>query len=195
MSSHHFVREGQEPALFILNATDFAHAEGLLEWAPLVLVAEQALDDVLLWGIKVDVVLASAMDTEQLASRLMDQVPVKILSSGQNYADTALRYLSTIRHHAVSILADGLEDELRATVESMPYQLQVNVITADSKWSFIHSGTFKKWYQAQSRIGFSHPALADQLKGLKPVPSGFEVTDDQWISVHSTGSFWVQEFL
>ena len=58
MSSHHFVREGQEPALLILDALAFDIAGPLLEWAPLVVVAQSAVDEVMLWNIKMDVVLA-----------------------------------------------------------------------------------------------------------------------------------------
>ena len=57
MSSHHFVKEGQEPALFILDNIPFQYAESLLEWVPLVMVADRALENVLHWGIKIDVVL------------------------------------------------------------------------------------------------------------------------------------------
>ena len=61
MSSHHFVKEQQEPAVFILDA-EHIHLDrisGLLEWVPTILVSEKALDRVLSWGIKIDVILAS----------------------------------------------------------------------------------------------------------------------------------------
>ena len=43
MSSHHFVKEGQEPALLIMDALSLALIEPLLEWAPQVIVCENAL--------------------------------------------------------------------------------------------------------------------------------------------------------
>ena len=79
MSSHHFVKEGQEPALFILEPISFQVASPLLEWAPLVLVSANALDDVLRWGIKIDVVLVEKSRVETLTRNLLEQVPIKIL--------------------------------------------------------------------------------------------------------------------
>ncbi|MCB0735469.1 MAG: thiamine diphosphokinase, partial [Bacteroidetes bacterium] len=59
MSSHHFVRDKQEPALMIANGQSCSMEllGQLLEWNPYVLVLDGALDRVLMNGIKVDAVL------------------------------------------------------------------------------------------------------------------------------------------
>lgn len=59
MSSHHFVRDKQEPALIIANGEECSNEllNQLLEWNPYVLVLDGALDRVLMKGIKVDAVL------------------------------------------------------------------------------------------------------------------------------------------
>src|SRR5688500_3947805 len=80
MSSHHFVREGQEPALFVVDALSLALAEPLLEWAPFVVVTENAADDVLQWGIKIDAILANSALEGVLADKFAHQQPVKIIS-------------------------------------------------------------------------------------------------------------------
>ena len=59
MSSHHIVRDGQEPALIIANGQ---HCSGellnqLLEWSPFIVVLDGALKRVLSLGFKFDVVL------------------------------------------------------------------------------------------------------------------------------------------
>jgi thiamine pyrophosphokinase len=59
MSSHHFVRDGQEPALIIANG-ELCSMEllgQLLEWNPYVLVLDGALQRVLDMNIRVDAVL------------------------------------------------------------------------------------------------------------------------------------------
>ena len=78
MSSHHFVKEGQEPALFILDPVDFELAGPFLEWAPFVIVSENALDQVLHWGIKIDGVLVSHWD-EDIKTKLSGQAPIGIV--------------------------------------------------------------------------------------------------------------------
>ena len=59
MSSHHIVREGQEPALIIANGESCSNElmGQLLEWSPLVLVLDGAITRVNELGIKVDVLL------------------------------------------------------------------------------------------------------------------------------------------
>ncbi len=59
MSSHHIVREGQEPALIIANgsACTIELLNQLLEWSPFIIVLDGALNRVLDLGIKFDVAL------------------------------------------------------------------------------------------------------------------------------------------
>lgn len=195
MSSHHFVREGQEPALFILEATHYSVAEGLLEWAPLVIVAESALEEVLLWGIKIDVVLAASDHTGTLVERLADQAPIKIFSAGDDVVTTGLQLLGTMGETAVAILTSDFSETIRHKVEIIGHRLQVTVKAEGRKWIFVSSGSFKKWYQASSVIHFSDKEIAGRIPGLKPLNEGFEVPEDQWISIQNPKPFWIGEML
>ena len=59
MSSHHIVRDDQEPALIIANgaACQPEFLGQLLEWSPLVVVLDAAMERVMELDIKVDVLL------------------------------------------------------------------------------------------------------------------------------------------
>ena len=59
MSSHHIVRDDQEPALIIANgAVCKPELLGqLLEWSPLVVVLDSAMERVMELDVKVDVLL------------------------------------------------------------------------------------------------------------------------------------------
>ena len=59
MSSHHIVRDDQEPALIIANGAACSDEllGQLLEWSPLVVVLDSAMERVVELGIKVDVLL------------------------------------------------------------------------------------------------------------------------------------------
>ena len=59
MSSHHIVRDDQEPALIIANGAACSNEllGQLLEWSPLVIVLDSAMERVVELGIKVDVLL------------------------------------------------------------------------------------------------------------------------------------------
>lgn len=194
MSSHHFVREGQEPALFIFEPIHYSEAEGLLEWAPLVMVAATALDEVLSWGIKIDVVLARQEQVETLTAELTDQAPVKILAASNDVVESALQFLMGIGQPAVSIIAKDFTEEIRSKIENVHQRVQVTVRTGTQKWALIQSGIFKKWYQSGSLIDFSDQNLAPRIPGLKKQQNGYELTEDQWISIDNPKPFWVGEF-
>ena len=57
MSSHHIIRDKQEPALIIANGEECSMdlLEQLLEWSPTVVVLDGAIERVISLGIKVDV--------------------------------------------------------------------------------------------------------------------------------------------
>ena len=69
MSSHHIVKDDQEPALIIANGASCATElmGQLLEWSPWVIVLDSAIERVLPLNIKVDVVLG---DFDQLENEL-----------------------------------------------------------------------------------------------------------------------------
>ena len=79
MSSHHFVKEQQEPAVLILNTEGFSFdsISPLLEWVPTVLVAETCVEQVLTWVIKIDVILASQEFQQKNLQLLEEQYPLK----------------------------------------------------------------------------------------------------------------------
>ncbi len=68
MSSHHFVKEQQEPALLILETEGFDvdRISPLLEWVPTVLVSQNVVETVISWGVKVDVILSSESFLSQI---------------------------------------------------------------------------------------------------------------------------------
>ncbi|MBK7651966.1 MAG: hypothetical protein IPJ20_16275 [Flammeovirgaceae bacterium] len=82
MSSHHIVRENQEPALLIAHAhaISFEKVQELLEWMPTIVVVETEIETVLSWGIKIDIAVVSAAKLSTWSNRLADQTPVRIIS-------------------------------------------------------------------------------------------------------------------
>jgi thiamine pyrophosphokinase len=108
MSSHHIVREKQEPALIIANgeACSSELLGQLLEWSPTVIVLDGALERVLELGIKIDVVMGD-FDTRNPTELLAAQFPVKILHTpDQEYTDLekGIHYLIQEEYPAANIL-------------------------------------------------------------------------------------------
>ena len=196
MSSHHFVKEGQEPALLILDALTFDVAAPLLEWAPLVVVAHRAIDSVLLWNIKIDVVLAEEKNVNDLNSTLAAQAPVTILAHASNESPltNALHYLIRKKQNGVNILsANPVETFVLA--EEFADQIQINAIDGSVRWSAIASGHFEKW-MAAGTILFLRDNETEQtidLQNLKKVDHYYHCIADGMVRLESKSLFWLGE--
>lgn len=195
MSSHHFVREGQEPALFIADALSLAHAEPLLEWAPLVIVTEDAADEVLQWGIKIDVVLARPGHTQVLTDKLAHQQPLEIIYSHQHedLLTAAVALLTRKQATAVNVLV-GAPDKWFA-IDPTVLTFQVTLLTPGTRWSLIAKGPYEKWLSKNStiRVHPDRPAQTFSTTGLTGQQPLFEALQDGVVSVRSAGSFWIGE--
>lgn len=183
MSSHHIIREDQEPALLIMDAmaVSMEQIQELLEWSPTVIVSDKALDLVISWGIKVDVVVAAADRITGLTTLLQHQFPLKLLSynSPDEALSTALYFLIAKKQKAVNVIAaEPLE-----SFESFS-TLDISVLNKDKRWSFIRNGSYQKWLPAGTTV--------------KVYPSKGEAeilnSTDGVVTVERTGSFWVSEF-
>jgi thiamine pyrophosphokinase len=144
MSSHHIVREDQEPALLILNAhaIPFDKIQELLEWMPTVLVAKSEIETVLSWGIKVDVFIAPADEVNDWEIKLADQFPIKIISldSDQDLLTTAFNFLMISKVKAINCLLQA-KDQL-TKLELHP-QVDIEAFVEGKRWSWIKSGKFE----------------------------------------------------
>ncbi len=195
MSSHHFVKEGQEPALLIFDALSLALAEPLLEWAPLVIVADTVLTTVLSWGIKVDVALVQEDLIEEMKAELIDQFPVEIATYHHQIEvlSTALNFLVNRKQSAVNIIAetsDSLFDEINRFTES----IQVDVFNRDTKWVCVPSGQYQKWLPEKSRLKI----IVREKQDL--IPTGLHLQEEYWecekdgiAMLRSNTAFWVGE--
>ena len=196
MSSHHFVKEGQEPALVLLDALSFETAGPLLEWAPLVMVAERAIEDVMLWNIKMDVVLAEENNAQALSIRLVDQAPFTILAHASDESPllNALYYLIRKKQNGVNVFSSNA-DEAIVLSEKFADQLQICVMDGTFKWSAVAAGHFDKWMAAKTPIFLRKSQMQQSidLVGLKKAGDHYESMVDGMIRLQSEALFWVGE--
>lgn len=197
MSSHHFVKEGQEPALLILDALDFEIAGPLLEWAPLVIVAQNAVEDVLLWNIKMDVVLSKEESVRELTDELSSQAPLTILAHGaaESPLVNALYFLISKKQTAVNIFASDTSGTI-LLAEPFAERLQISVMDGNIKWSGVANGHFEKWLSSKSSVHLrpSQPQQSFSVEGLKQAGDHYENESDGMIFIHSPALFWVGEY-
>lgn len=194
MSSHHFVKEGQEPALVIMEALELNRVEPLLEWVPLVIVSDAVLEDVRMWGIKIDVVVSTIVPADQISEILSDQFPLQILpvESSENSITAILKFLSARKQAAVNFLMSPTAEHF-ILLEKFQ-EMNINIISDTEKWSLCHAH-FNKWMAAKSTLFIreigSNNAL--NLEGLTLKDGQAISHQDGVISIHSSTPFWVGE--
>ena len=155
MSSHHIVRDDQEPALIIANgaACNPELLGQLLEWSPLVIVLDSAMERVMELDIKVDVLLGDfdrGFNPEQYQT---SQYPIEIIHTpDQNKTDLekAFDYLIERKIPAVNVVwATGKRAD--HTITRYRDTLKIVILDDHSK-VFLLPKKFEKWYTANTPI-------------------------------------------
>lgn len=147
MSSHHFVKEQQEPAVFILNTAgiSFDAVSPLLEWVPTVLVAQECVDVVLSWGIKIDVILATTEFQRTNFHLLEEQYPVRFLTVSQSDPlEEGIHFLLASQHKGVHLV--GFDPINLESLHSKIALLDLTILDEEWKYYPVKEGKFKKWF-------------------------------------------------
>lgn len=143
MSSHHIIREKQEPALLVLGLDNFTDEllGQLLEWSPTLIATPLIAEKLNSLGIKIDWIVGNDINNIQS--------DVKQLPVGTGTVITsALNYLIEQGYQAVNIVTD--EFELK---DYLPYADKINlVIFYDQQKIFAVNSGFSKWKPAGEQI-------------------------------------------
>ncbi len=161
MSSHHIVRDEQEPALLIANG-ESCHAEllgQLLEWSPVVVVLDSAIWRVLDLGIKIDVLLGDFDRDLDLDSIRAQQYPLTVVHApDQDKTDLekGIEYLIERGFPAVNIIwATGrrADHSLTNMTNIVRYKDQIRLVMLDDHSRiFPLVGRYEKWYEARTPL-------------------------------------------
>lgn len=194
MSSHHIVRDDQEPALIIANgaACSTELLGQLLEWSPLVVVLDSAIERVLELGIKVDVLLGDfdrGFDPEIYRT---SQYPIEIVhTEDQEKTDLekACDYLVERKIPAVNVVwatgkrADHTITNLTNIVRHRD-SLKIVILDDHSK-IFLLPRKFEKWYTAQTPISLIPIGV---VNGISSHNLKYELNNDTLTMGYRTGS-------
>ena len=194
MSSHHIVRDDQEPALIIANGAS-CNPEllgQLLEWSPLVVVLDSAMVRVMELDIKVDVLLGGfdrGFDPEIYKT---SQYPIEIIHTlDQNKTDLekAFDYLIKRKIPAVNVVwATGRRaDHTITNLTNIPKyrNLLKIVILDDHSKVFLLPKKFEKWYTANTPISL---IPIGHVTGIHSNNLFYPLKDDSLTIGYRTGS-------
>jgi thiamine pyrophosphokinase len=217
MSSHHIVRDDQEPALIIANgaACNEELLGQLLEWSPLVIVLDSAVERVLELGIKVDVLLGDfdrGFDAEYYKE---SQYPIEIVHTpDQDKTDLekAFDYLIEKGHKAANVIwATGKRADHTITniTNIVRFREKLKIVLFDDHSKiFLLPNKFEKWYPKNSVISLIpigevkevtsenlyYPLKGDNLTiGYKTSSSNHVAEDGIVIIQHAKGDLLLME--
>ncbi len=217
MSSHHIVRDDQEPALIIANgaACNPELLGQLLEWSPLVVVLDSAIERVIELGIKVDVLLGDfdrGFDPEIYKT---SQYPIEIVHTpDQDKTDLekAFDYLIERKIPAVNVVwATGKRADHTITnlTNIVRYRNLIKIVILDDHSKiFLMPNKFEKWYTANTPISLipigvvngifstnlKYPLKNDTLTMGYRTGSSNSVLEDGLVTIsHSNGDLLLME--
>jgi thiamine pyrophosphokinase len=171
MSSHHIVREKQEPALLVLGLDHFPDEMlgQLLEWSPTVITTADTADNLASRGIKIDWIITNGK--EDIA-----QSDVKLMSTGDdNLTDAALKFLSENDYAAVNIITDDLK---LSDFEHFANLIDLVIFNRGRKIYPVVNG-FSKWKPAGEQLTLHGPIDSVTTSGLENIEDGtYKTTQD-----------------
>lgn len=173
MSSHHIVKEKQEPALYIHELGEFneEYLGQLLEWSPTLIVHASVYEKVVSMGLKVDVVL------NQTDEPLVFQENTRTIAGPGDDFNTVLNYLIAEKYPAVNIISTDTK-----LMDLSFYIPLINLVlfTATRKTYAITSG-FSVW-RPQGSTYFIDVISYFETSNLKQVKDDeFEVIADGFV--------------
>ena len=194
MSSHHIVRDDQEPALIIANgeACSMELLNQLLEWNPLVIVLDSAITRVLELGIKVDVLIGDFdryFDYEYYKNL---QYPIEIVKLNEQNSydiDKAINYLIDRKIPAANIVwATGkrMDHTFTNITNLVKYQEVIKLVMIDDYSKiFPLQKHFIKWYPKETILSLIPVGTVDGIltKNLK-----YELKNDSLVLGFKPGS-------
>lgn len=192
MSSHHFVKEKQEPALLILAdaSIDENLLAQLLEWAPIVFVEDRCLPLINHNPIKIDYVIQCSMPDEELESWIAFQENVSVLKLNlENKILELIQFLKSDKHDAVSIVGH----DTRIEHEILNAEEDLNIIFYSTSYkTYSKQKHFKKWKEKDSKFEFYADAL--QVKNLIADANYFKVIEDGNIELNAQSKIIIKEY-
>jgi thiamine pyrophosphokinase len=195
MSSHHIVRDNQEPALIIANGADCGDEllQQLMEWSPYVLALDGAVHRLLERNIRFDAWLGdfdSGAGVDEMALSKMGDIQ-RIWAEDQDKTDLekGIEFLISKGHVAANIIwgtgrrADHTINNM-ATLWRYHDQMTLSLLDDHSR-VYPLNRQFKKWYPAGTAISLIPVGYAS---GINSSNLEYSLLNHRLELPHSTGS-------
>ncbi|EON75688.1 hypothetical protein ADIS_3838 [Lunatimonas lonarensis] len=202
MSSHHFVRENQEPALFLIQPEQLSSEllGELLEWVPTVITTEEMLGSLHDQGVKIDAVVLNIPPSPLVSEIIQEQHPIVVVDrQEQTYLSAGLEHLLSVGQSAVNLVGVPYRDT--HLLEEFLYRLDIILFDGPIRYFPVKETPFKKWMNAGSihihgaEDSFVEIGTGNQTEVIQLKDATFLEVDEGHITFKSKGLFWVGEFV
>lgn len=188
MSSHHIVREKQEPALLILSLEGFEYENlgQILEWSPTVIVQQDIYELADSLAFKIDVLISRD-------PHFSTQENTRLIITDTDPIEDAFKFLVGEQYTAVNVITDKfLLKDFALFVDD----IDIVVFMGDKKIFPVRSG-FSKWQPAGEQVEILHEVHNLQTSGLRKIENGgFETEKDGFYSLIFEQPFiFISEFI
>jgi len=160
MSSHHIVRENQEPALliedlFLIEEEDLGQ---LLEWSPTIVIENNMVDPLDARGYKFDIVFAQTQANQA-------QENLKVIPYIDSFLQSAIGYLIKHQYKAVNIITDQIS---LAHYQHYLDQINVVLLAKGVRYYFVPTG-FTKWKTEGEQLNIDSQGEEITTEGLRKI--------------------------
>lgn len=194
MSSHHFVKEKQEPALFIFSeeSLDLNLLGQLLEWSPYIVVDEHSLYILNHEPIKIDLVIQRDLSDEEIHTWIEHQSDIRTipLNTTEEKLEFVLNLLEKENHSAISFIGLSLESFKKLKRLNLKMDL-INYLPTSKSFFIEHD--FVKWKEKDSI--FKIDGDVKNSKNLILNSGGWKVQEDGLVEIHVTQKTIISEII
>lgn len=193
MSSHHFVKDKQEPAVYIYSeeSLNYELLGQLLEWCPVVIADEHVLYLLNHEPIKIDIVVQRDLSDDEISAWVSTQSNLNVikLDLAEDKLFSIIAYLQKENHSALSLIA--CSDEHFAKLNEFDFELDIIQYSKNYKGFYIKN-SFKKWKEAGSLFKIDSTNL--EVHNLEKQNEYWKVKSDGIVEIKTTRKTYIQEF-
>lgn len=181
MSSHHIIRDEQEPPIFVFQINDnWEQLSEILGWSPILLVNPLLKDTFELRQIKVDGFLI-----ENFTNSNFDKM--NFVYQDLQLVDSLVKWIVSKKITALNIFCNNhVMMDLFQLLKNKSVNIPFIFFTENGKFILKPNSKFKKWYPEKFEIDILNEDIKI-IKNLKQVKDGYSVERDGFVIIEIEG--------
>jgi len=169
---------------------------GLLEWGSIIAIWEEALEGVINFNIKIDLIYCKSENIYTIKEKYSYQYPLEIIgiNHGENPFDEIIQSLVLKEVKSINLIANDAHLFIKLS-EKYLHTIEIVIFHDTVKYYYIKNGNFTKWTfpDAGFIVISDHPYT---IQGLEEVaPNKYKCTNDGQVAIQSDYGFWLGEVI